>query len=79
MAPPISGAPEDDTPHQSVGSAEGRISDICSWVSHTAPWAFARSQAGIGGGGRSCRCHLGMIPSRPGDGRVESTVPGGEL
>lgn len=47
MAPPISGAPEDDTP-LAVGeyNARGRIADICSWSIALPPWALrARGQS----------------------------------
>ena len=41
VAPPISGAPEDDTP-LAVGeyNARGRIADICSWSVSLPPWAL---------------------------------------
>lgn len=47
MAPPISGAPEDDTP-LAVGeyNARGRIADICSWSIALPLWALrARGQS----------------------------------
>ena len=47
VAPPISGAPEDDTP-LAVGeyNARGRIADICSWSVSLPPWALrARGQS----------------------------------
>ena len=47
VAPPISGAPEDDTP-LAVGeyNARGRIGDICSWSVSLPPWALrARGQS----------------------------------
>ena len=47
VAPPISGAPEDDTP-LAVGeyNARGRIADICSWSISLPPWALrARRQS----------------------------------
>lgn len=47
VAPPISGAPEDDTP-LAVGeyNARGRIADICSWSISLPPWALrARGQS----------------------------------
>ena len=47
MAPPISGAPEGDTP-LAVGeyNARGRIADICSWSISLPPWALrARGQS----------------------------------